>query len=372
MNLNMIRPKNETEDLLLSITKNCETLIEQTHRKPEETLEFKMTKPREIFHFKPLIQVKGDWMIGLTNLEVYNSIFNISDENNKFDIYRAKGDKFGFLELKDELEEILNISHITDDHLNDEILGPRIIDEYIKLSNEKRGGDGYMILLYGYSASSFRDFESYLRLIIGLDEEDIRLILKEYNSHFITYELTPGIYTMQDISDAIKSFSGHQETIQLEYDDISMRTTIVLKFKDEKKIFALGTLRFDKQSFFHALLGFSPYWDYKPSNSNHVLIPGVYPSDKIISNLNTIDKIHLKCDCIDGSIQDGVRQPILFSFVLDKPAGYKVFSEPETIHCKKINRSVLNTITFYLEDDKNQEVDFNGETFTFTLQMIKI
>ena len=29
----MIRPKNETEDLLLSITKNCETLIEQTHRK---------------------------------------------------------------------------------------------------------------------------------------------------------------------------------------------------------------------------------------------------------------------------------------------------------------------------------------------------
>ena len=33
MNLNMIRPKNQTEDLLLSITKNCETLIEQTHKK---------------------------------------------------------------------------------------------------------------------------------------------------------------------------------------------------------------------------------------------------------------------------------------------------------------------------------------------------
>ena len=34
----MIRPKNKTEDLLLSIPKNCETLIEQTHRKAEETL----------------------------------------------------------------------------------------------------------------------------------------------------------------------------------------------------------------------------------------------------------------------------------------------------------------------------------------------
>ena len=37
----MIRTKNQTEALLLSITKNCETLIEQTHTKPEETLEFK-------------------------------------------------------------------------------------------------------------------------------------------------------------------------------------------------------------------------------------------------------------------------------------------------------------------------------------------
>ena len=78
MDLNMVRPKNETEDLLLSITKNCEMLIEQTHRKAEETLEFKMIKPRETFHFKPPIQIKGDWMIGLTDLEVYNSIFNIT------------------------------------------------------------------------------------------------------------------------------------------------------------------------------------------------------------------------------------------------------------------------------------------------------
>ena len=372
MNLNMIRPKNQTEDLLLSITKKCETLIEQTNRKAEETLEFKMIKPRETFHFKPQIQIQGDWMLGLVNPEVYNSIFNITEENNKFEIYRNMSDKFGFLQLKDEIEEILDISHITGDHLNDEILGPRIIEEIIKLSNEKKNSDCYMILLFGYSASSFRDFESYLRLVIGLDEGDIQLILKEYNSHFITYELSPGIYTIQDISDAIQTFSGHEETIQLEYDDISMRATIILKFKNEKMKFALGTLRFYKQSFFHTLLGFSPYWDYKPSISNHVLIPDVYPSDKIILNLNTIDKIHLKCDCIDGSIQNGVRQPILFSFVLDKPAGYKVFCEPETIHYKKINISVLNTITFYLEDDINKEVNFNGETITFTLQMIKI
>ena len=370
----MIRPKNETEDLLLSITKNCEKLVEQTHRKPEETLEFKMLKPRETFHFNPPIHIKGEWMLGLIDLEVYNSIFNITEENNKFELYRDTSNKFGFLELKDELEEILNIPHITQEHLEDEKIGSRIIDEYFKLSHEKINSDGYMIFLLGYSKSLFRDFESYLRIVVGLDEEDIRLVLKQYNSHFVTYNLNPGIYTIQDISDVIRTFSGYSEIIQIEYDDISKKTKIILKFKNnnEKTKFALGTLRFDKKSFFHTLLGFEPYWDYKPTNSNHAASPGVYTSHKIILNINRINKIHLKCDCIDGSIQDGVRQPILFSFVLDKPSGYKVFCEPETIHFKKINKSVLNTITFYLEDDNNEEVNFNGETLTFTLQMIKI
>ena len=106
MNLNMIRPKNETEDLLLSITKNCQTLIEQTHRKAEETLEFKKIKPREIFHFKPPIQIQGDWMIGLTDIEVYNSIFNITEENNKLKIYKFPDDKIGGVTYEKVRDEI--------------------------------------------------------------------------------------------------------------------------------------------------------------------------------------------------------------------------------------------------------------------------
>ena len=84
----MIRVKNEIEGLLLIITRNCGTLIEQTQRKGEETLEFNMIKPRETFHFNPPIQINGDWMIGLTGLEVHNSIFNITEENNKFKLFK--------------------------------------------------------------------------------------------------------------------------------------------------------------------------------------------------------------------------------------------------------------------------------------------
>ena len=366
MNLNMIQPKNETEILLLSITKNCEKLVEQTHRKPEETLEFKMIKPRETFRFKPPIQIKGDWMIGLIDLEIYNSIFNITRENNKFELYTDTFDEFSFTELEDEIGEILGIPNITDDHLEDDILGPQIAKTYWELRSDKASHDGYIILLTGYARSLFRDFESYLRIAVGLDEDNIRLILKQYNEKFITYELDPGNYNIEDIHQTVYSLDDHKGNLQIEYDKINKKVKPILNSN------SFGTLRFDDKSFFHTLLGFDPYWDYKPTNAIHADFPGVYSNDKDILNLNTINKIHLKCDAIDGSIQDGVRQPVLFSFFLDKPSGYKIFCQPETIHYKKINKSILNTITFYIEDDNNEEVDFNQETLTFTLQMIKI
>ena len=108
------------------------------------------------------------------------------------------------------------------------------------------------------------------------------------------------------------------------------------------------------------MLGFTPGWDYKHYNR--------YIIQKIVNQSST-NKIHSKCDVIDGSLQDAVRQPSLFSFVLNKASGYKVFCEPETIHYKEIKKSVLNTIIFYLEDNNNEEIDFNKETMNFTLQM---
>ena len=77
MNLDMIEPKNETEDSLQSISKNCETLKKQAYRKAEETIELKLTNPRETFHFNPRIPNEGSWIIGLTSLEVYNSLSNL-------------------------------------------------------------------------------------------------------------------------------------------------------------------------------------------------------------------------------------------------------------------------------------------------------
>ena len=59
MDLKMIRPKIETEHLLFSKTKNCKTLIKQTHRKAEETIEIELTKPRETFFSNHQTQLKN-------------------------------------------------------------------------------------------------------------------------------------------------------------------------------------------------------------------------------------------------------------------------------------------------------------------------
>ena len=109
------------------------------------------------------------------------------------------------------------------------------------------------------------------------------------------------------------------------------------------------------------LLGFT-FTDY-PS--------GTHTSEKPVM-ITTTDKVRLKCDCVDSSIVNGIREQILFSFNLSAPLGYKIMKEPTTVLYKKINKTRLDTIQFFLEDSIHNPVDFNGETLTFTIQIIKI
>ena len=101
------------------------------------------------------------------------------------------------------------------------------------------------------------------------------------------------------------------------------------------------------------------------------MIAGSYKSDRPI-NITGSDKIHIKCDCIQGSIVNGIRDSILNSFALSSPPGLKIYKEPKIKLFKKINEPVLSDITFYFEDDENKPVDFHNETISFTCQLIKI
>ena len=295
---------------------------------------------------------------------MYNSTFNITEENNKFELYKFPDEKAGgvtYEKVRDEIEKYLDIEDITAEDLQDNIRAHIIIEEYREQVTKRMKDEQYMNILAIYTRSVFQDFESFLRTQIDLIEDNIKLVLDEYNSSFITYELEPGIYSYREISEALfyilqSEYPQSNSEILIRLDDFNRKTKLVVNS-------GIIAIRFDENSFFSTILGFTAGWDYKHYNQ--------YLSQKIVK-LGSTNKIHLKCDAIDGSVVNAVRQSILYSFVLDKPSGYKVFSEPETIHFKKINKSVLNTITFYLEDDSDKGVDFNQETLTFTLQMIKV
>ena len=140
----------------------------------------------------------------------------------------------------------------------------------------------------------------------------MELILRRYNLNFVTYELTPGVYTVKGNIDYVdETLKGG---IQIQYDGFTMKT---------KLLEISNILRFDDKLFFSTLLGFTLNWDYKPNYE--------YISQKV-KNSGTLGKLHLNCDVFHGSVINGSRQPILFCFVSDRPPCCKVFYELETIH----------------------------------------
>ena len=89
MNIEKFRPQNETEDKILSITANGETLFEQTLTKAQETRQFELLQSRESFSFTPSndLGLDSKWMAALTSLEFCNSKSFIKEGNYKIELY---------------------------------------------------------------------------------------------------------------------------------------------------------------------------------------------------------------------------------------------------------------------------------------------
>ena len=177
------------------------------------------------------------------------------------------------------------------------------------------------------------------------------------------YSLNPGIYEVIDLNNALEHILPDNVKVNVTIDDIRLKSNLKTN----------QTLIFTEKSFFYTILGFTRSRSYPLDDIDgfYQLIAGSYKSDKPL-NFTGIDKIHLKCDCIQGPIVNGIREPILFSFALSSPPGHKIYKEPRVKVFKKINKSVLSRITFSFEDDDYKPVDFHNETISFTCPLIKI
>ena len=122
----------------------------------------------------------------------------------------------------------MEIEDITATDLQDDIIGPIIIEAYKKQNTKRMKDEHYMNSLSIYTTSVFQDFESFLRTQIDLIEDDVKLVLDEYNSSFLTYELEPGIYSYREFSEALFNI------LQLEYPSSDSKISLDLMILPEK------------------------------------------------------------------------------------------------------------------------------------------
>ena len=353
-------------ELLLLIKKHTDTLIEQTKTKPQETLEFKMNKQSQTFSFNPPINLveEGKWLMAVSLFHCTNSVYNITNENNSFSIiipghYQNESAEKTIDELNNLLELKSLELHVKEVRKRGNKI--KIRDNEYKLSDFDNQKNEILEELRKVKYNDLRDL--IYRMQLTYDEIINILDLKYISAKRTGYSIEPNIYNVVDLNKTLKNILPNNVKIDINIDE--------RKYKTDLKI--NQTIIFTNKSFFYTILGFIQSHSYPLDDIEgfYQLVPGSYKSDKPI-NITGIDKVHLKCDCIQGSILNGIRKPILYSFVLSSPPGHKIYKEPRVKLFKKINKSVLSHITFYFEDDDHKPVDFHGETISFTCQLIKI
>ena len=353
-------------ELLLLIKKHTDTLIEQTKTKPQETLEFKMNKQMQTFSFNPPINLveEGKWLMAVSSFECKNSVYNITNENNSFSIIIPGHYETEFAEKTiDKLYKLLELKslelHVAEVRERGNKI--KIGDNEYKLSDFDTQKHE---ILEELKNAKYNDLEDLVyRMQLTYNEIINILDLKYIPTKRIGYSIEPNIYNVVDLNKTLKKILPDNVKINITIDE--------RKYKTDLKI--NQTFIFTNKSFFYTILGFTQSHSYPLDEIDgfYQLIPGSYKTDKPI-NITGIDKAHLKCNCIDGSIVNGVREPILYSFALDQPPGHKIYKEPNVKLFKKIKKRVLSHITFYLEDDDYKPVDFNNEIISFTCQLTKI
>ena len=318
-------------ELLLLIKKHTDTLTEQTKTKPQETLEFKMNKQMQTFSFNPPINLneEGIWLLGVSSFECTNSVFNITDENNSFSIiipghYQNKSDE----ETINDLNKLLELEPL---ELHVEEVKKR--GNKIKIANK-----GYKIsdfdnqineIIEELINAEYNDLEDLVyRIRLSYDEIMDILDLKYIPTKRTDYSLNPGIYEVVDLNNTLNHILPNNVKVNITIDDIRLKSHLKIN----------QTRIFTERSFFYTILGFtqSRFYPLDDIDSHYQLIAGSYKRDKPI-NITGIDKIHLKCDCIQGSIVNGIREPISYSFAMSSPPGQKLYKEPSVKLFKKKN-----------------------------------
>ena len=263
----------------------------------------------------------------MSSFECTNSVFNITNKNNSFSIiipghWQTECAEKTIDELNKSLEFKSLELHVNEVRKRGNTI--KIGDNEYKLSDFDTQKNE---ILEEIKNVKYNDLEDLVyRMQLTYDEIIDVLDLKYIPTKRTGYSLNPGIYEVIDLNNTLKYILPDNVKVTITIDDIRLKSNLKIN----------QTLIFTNKSFFYTILGFtqSHQGPLNDIEGFYQLLPGTYESNKPIS-ITGIDKLHLKCDCIQGSIVNGIREPILYSFALSAPRDIKYTKNLESNFLKR-------------------------------------
>ena len=158
------------------------------------------------------------------------------------------------------------------------------------------------------------------RMGLSYDEIIDVLDLKYIPTRRLGYSLKLNTYQISNRNNSLTNILPDNVKVNISIDDTRLKSNLKTN----------QTLIFTEKSSFYTILGFTRSGSYLLDDIEgfYQLIAGSNKSERP-NNITSIDKVHLKCDCIDGSIVNGVRESILYSIALSSPPSHIIYKEPK-------------------------------------------
>ena len=166
----------------------------------------------------------------------------------------------------------------------------------------------------------YKDLEGMVyRMEVTNDEIVDILDIKHKGASTNGCTLAPAIFQSRDLNSMLIFFAD-KVRVKITIDDLRLRSNSTTN----------KTMNFRKNIFFlYTVLRFTQSHSARLSDSQGLIqkIPEIYRSGKKL-NIPGFDKVHFKSDSINASVVYSIREPTLYSFVLNKPPGHTICKEP--------------------------------------------
>ena len=170
-------------------------------------------------------------------------------------------------------------------------------------------------------------------------------------------KLISGSYTVEKINEYISETGGVVDNkYNVEFKPESTYNRFKLNLRNNK------TVDFNVENSIADILGFE-----KKLYNKTTLAPNRANIE------NDIDSINVICNLANGGYVNGVKKNIIYSIPsFTVPIGYRINEKPTNVVYIPLNRTTIDKIDLYVQDDEGRLIDFSGEEIIVQLHINQI